>query len=196
MSSLSLPSVSNHAYTIRGYHSASLFPSPQVSLSDAPFLGAQGGGQSLLLPTGVGSCLGPALGPYLILWPVLVSCYVLPMNSIRARPSRELERWPRIPSGGTPPCLSQGSSSLTQPSHQSCSSGGCHGWNLTEASRNVAETSTRETKHHAWRVGELRFITLVGPEELTLQALSLKQRGYRVFIDTLQWATLAVNRLV
>ena len=120
--------------------------------------------------------------------PFLVSCYVLPMNSIRARPSRELERWPRIPSGGTPPCLSQGSSSLTQPSHQSCSSGGCHGWNLTEASRNVAETSTRETKHHAWRVGELRFITLVGPEELTLQALSLKQRGYRVFIDTLQWA--------
>ena len=33
-------------------------PSPQVSLSDAPFLGAQGGDRSPLLPVGVGSCLG------------------------------------------------------------------------------------------------------------------------------------------
>ena len=49
----------------------------------------------------------------------------------------------------------------------------------------VAETSTRETKHHTRRVGELRFITLAGPEELTLQALSPEQRGYRVFIDRL-----------
>ena len=49
----------------------------------------------------------------------------------------------------------------------------------------VAETSTRETKHHTWRVGELRFITLVGPEELTLQALSPEQKDYRVFIDRL-----------
>ena len=32
----------------------------------------------------------------------------------------------------------------------------------------VAETSTRETKHHTQRVGELRFIMPVGPEELTL----------------------------
>ena len=32
------------------------------------------------------------------------------------------------------------------------------------------------------RVGELRFITQVGPEKLTLEALSLEQRGYRVFI--------------
>ena len=30
---------------------------------------------------------------------------------------------------------------------------------------------------------ELRFITPVGSEELTLQALSPEQRGYRVFID-------------
>ena len=45
----------------------------------------------------------------------------------------------------------------------------------------VAETSTRETKYHTWRVGELRFITPAGQEELTLQALSPKQRGYRVF---------------
>ena len=44
------------------------------------------------------------------------------------------------------------------------------------ASRNVAETSTRETKHQTWRVGELRFITPVGPEELPLQALGPTQR--------------------
>ena len=49
----------------------------------------------------------------------------------------------------------------------------------------VAETSTRETKHHTQRVGELRFIMPAGPEELTLQALSPEQRDYRVFIDRL-----------
>ena len=40
--------------------------SPQVSLSDAPFLGAQGGDQSPLPPFGVGSCLGisPGALPY------------------------------------------------------------------------------------------------------------------------------------
>ena len=47
----------------------------------------------------------------------------------------------------------------------------------------VVETSNRETKHHTWGVRELRFIILVGLEELTLQALSPKQRGYRVFIQ-------------
>ena len=46
----------------------------------------------------------------------------------------------------------------------------------------VTETSTQETKHHAWRAGELRFITPAGPEELTLQALSPKPGGYRAFI--------------
>ena len=47
----------------------------------------------------------------------------------------------------------------------------------------VAETNTQETKHHTRRVGELRFLTLAGPEELTLQALSPEQRDYRVFIQ-------------
>ena len=61
--------------------------------------------------------------------------------------------------------------------------------------QNVAETSTREKKPHTRRVGELRFIMPAGPEELTLQALRPKQRGYRVFIDR-QRATLAANRLV
>ena len=48
----------------------------------------------------------------------------------------------------------------------------------------IAETSTRETKHHTQRVGDLRFITPTSPEELTLQALSPEQRGYRVFLHT------------
>ena len=47
----------------------------------------------------------------------------------------------------------------------------------------LQKTSTRESKHHTWRVGELRFITPAGPEELMLQALSPEQRDYRVFID-------------
>ena len=42
--------------------------SPQISLSDAPFLGAQGGDQSPLLPFGVGSCLGT--GPRALPYPV------------------------------------------------------------------------------------------------------------------------------
>ena len=33
----------------------------------------------------------------------------------------------------------------------------------------------------ALRVGEFRFFMPVGPEELSLQALSSEQRGYRVF---------------
>lgn len=49
----------------------------------------------------------------------------------------------------------------------------------------VAETSTKETKHHTRRVGELGFIMPAGPEELTLQALSTEQRDYIVFIDRL-----------
>ena len=36
----------------------------------------------------------------------------------------------------------------------------------------------------------------MGPEALTLQALNPERRGYRVFIDRLEWATLAANRLV
>ena len=50
-----------------------------------------------------------------------------------------------------------------------------------------AETSTWETERHTWRIGELMFIMPVGPEELTLQALSPKQRGYRIFIYWQAW---------
>ena len=146
----------------------------------------QGGDQSPLLPVGVGPDWGLAPGPYLILWPFLVSWSVPPMRLVRARPSGESECWsegePRIPSAGTPSRSPRGSFAPARRSHQYGGSRGWRGWNLAGASRNVAETSTQETKHHTQRVGELRFIMPAGPEELTLQALSPKQRGYRVFI--------------
>ena len=120
----------------------------------------QGGDQPPLLPIGVGPDWGLALGFYLILWPFLVSWSIPPMSPVGARLSRESEpqskREPGIPSGGAPPHSSRGLSTPTPArlSHLS----GCHGWNLTGASRNVAETSTQEIKHHTWRAGELRFI--------------------------------------
>ena len=60
----------------------------------------------------------------------------------------------------------------------------------------VAETSARKTKHRTWRVGELRFIMPVGPEELILPSSEPRTKGLQGFIDLLQWATLAANRLV
>ena len=57
----------------------------------------------------------------------------------------------------------------------------------------VAETSTWKTKHHTRRIGELRFIMLAGPGELTFQALSPEQRGYRVFIHRQAWLSRFVG---
>ena len=51
-----------HSQSFRGYHNASLLPSPQFSLSDVPFLGTQGGDQSPLLTVGVGPDWGPTPG--------------------------------------------------------------------------------------------------------------------------------------
>ena len=73
----------------------------------------QGGDQSPLLHIGLRPPdLGLAPGLYLILWLFLVSWSVPSMSLVRAQPSRELEhrskRAQRIPSGITPPCLSQG----------------------------------------------------------------------------------------
>ena len=67
--------------------------SPQFSLSDAPFLGAQGGDQSPFLPVGVCPDWGLAPEPYLILWPFLVSLPIPPMSPVGAWPSRESEHW-------------------------------------------------------------------------------------------------------
>ena len=146
----------------------------------------QGGDQSPLLRDGVGPAWGLALEPYLILWPFLVSWSIPPMSPVGAWLSGELEhqseREPGIQSGGMPAHSPGGSFAPAQPSHQSSGSRGQHGWNLTGASRNVAETNTQETMHHTQRAEKLRFITAAGPEELTLQALSPKQMGYRVLI--------------
>ena len=57
---LLLPSWESQGVVI---HDASLPLSPQFSLSDAPFLGAQGGDQPPLLPVGVGPDWGLAPGP-------------------------------------------------------------------------------------------------------------------------------------
>ena len=53
---------------------------------------------------------------------------------------------------------------------------------VTSWNYSVTETSNRETKHHIWRVGELRFITPAGPEELTFQALS-PNKGVTEFLQ-------------
>ena len=140
---------------------------------------------SPLLPVGVGPNWGLAPEPHLILWPFLVSWSIPPMSLVGAWPSRESEhqseREPGIPSVGTPFHSPRGSFTPAWQSHQSGGSRVWHGLNLSRPSRNVAETSTREIKHHTQRVGELRFITPAHPEELIPQALNPKQRGYRVF---------------
>ena len=147
------------------YHSMSLSPSPQVSLSDAPFprrwsvSSSTHWGRTSWLGTGSVAIPGESG------WGLAVWCQ-------NAGPKENLE-W----GGGVPSDSTRGSSAVTQPSHQSGSSRGQYGWNLARASRNPAQTSTRETKHHTWGVGELRFIMLLGPEELTLQGLSPEQRG-------------------
>ena len=48
----------------------------------------------------------------------------------------------------------------------------------------VAESSTQENKHHTRKVGELRIIMPADPGELTLQALSPKQRDYSLYRQT------------
>ena len=132
----SVQSAITHSRSFRGYHNASLLPSPQISLTIAPFLGASGGDQSSSLPVGVGSAWGPAPGPYLILWPFLVSWSIPPMSQVGAQLSGESEhqskRGPEIPSDGTPPHSSQGSFPPARPSHQSGGSRGWHGWNFAE----------------------------------------------------------------
>ena len=53
----------------------------------------QGDDQSPLLPVGVGPDWGLAPGPYLILWPFLVSGSIPPMSTVGARLSGESEHW-------------------------------------------------------------------------------------------------------
>ena len=51
----------------------------------------------------------------------------------------------------------------------------------------VAETSTWETKHHTWRVGELRFITRDRPRGVNTPSSEPQTKGYRVFIHGQAW---------
>ena len=106
----SIQSTIMHSQSFRGYHSASLLLSPQVSLTIArflgaprrlsvnaflllspqvsltvaPFLGAPRRYQSPLLPAGVGPDWGLALGPSVILWPFPVSWSVSPRSQVGA----------------------------------------------------------------------------------------------------------------
>ena len=168
---LSLCAISNHALTIfqrlsqclspGSYkavisHNASLLLSPGSPYLMLPPWECQGGDQSPLLPIGAGLNWRLALGPYLILWLLLVGWSIPPKSLVGIRLSRELEhqcgREPGIPSGGTPPHSSRDSfaPAWAQPAFwrlkglvwlESC-------W----TSRNVAETSNRESKHHTQRV--------------------------------------------
>ena len=181
----SVQSAITHSRSFRGYHNASLLPSPQISLTIAPFLGASGGDQSSSLPVGVGSAWGPAPGPYLILWPFLVSWSIPPMSQVglsclesqntSLKEDLEYRQMARLLIHLRVPSLQHGrATSLV------AQRAGMVGI-LLRTSRNVAETSNREIKHHTQRVREPRFITPSGPEELTLKALSPEQRDYRVF---------------
>ena len=108
LSYCSLPGSSEEVVTIAPF---SWIPSsPYLML---PSWELQGGDQSPLLPTGVGPDWRLALGPYLILWPLLVGWSIPPMSPVGTRLSRELEhqcdREPGIPLGGMPPHLSRSS---------------------------------------------------------------------------------------
>ena len=137
----------------------------------------QGGDQSPLLPVGVGLDWGLAPGPYL--WPFLVSWSIPPMNLVRAQSPRksehQSEREPRILSGGTPPCLSQGSFTLAQLSHQSIDSGGWHCWNLTEAPEMLQKPVLEKP---STTLGELENSGLLQrPRGVDTQSSEPQQRG-------------------
>ena len=180
---LSLHSISNHVLTFRGYHNASLLLSPQVSLTIAPFLGAprrwsvsfSTGWSRTKLGTGPGALTYPVAIPGELVHPSNESSQGSAVWRVRTLVQKRT--WNSV--RGKPPHSFWGSFAPAGPSHQSGNSRGWRVWSLAGTSRNVAETSNWETKHHILRIGELRFITPAGPEELTLQALSPKQRGYR-----------------
>ena len=146
----------------------------------------QGGDQSPLLPVGVGPDWRLALGPYLILWPLLVGWSIPPKSLVRIQPCRELEhqceREPGIPSGGTPPHSSRDSFAPAWPSLQSSWLKGpawlesC--WGLQKCCRN--QYLGNQAPHlESWR---MQVYYAGRPRGVTLQVLSPEQRGYRVFI--------------
>ena len=163
-----------HTESLRGYHNTSLFPGPQSYLMFASWE-PKGGDEFPLLPVGIGSDWGLAPGPYLILWPFLVSWSIPPMSPVRAQPSRvRMPVWKRTWNTGRlhassfilgflcsdPVEPAQGAAWLESL------------WGLQKCCRN--QYSKNQAPHlESWRT---QFIMLVGPEELTLQALNHKQR--------------------
>ena len=188
---LSLCAISNHALTIfqrlsqclspGSYkavlsHNASLLLSPGSPYLMLPPWECQGGDQSPLLPIGAGLNWRLALGPYLILWLLLVGWSIPPKSLVGIRLSRELEhqcgREPGIPSGGTPPHSSRASFAPAWPNHQCGASRGWCGWNLVGPPEMLQKPAIENPNTTLRECNKLRFITPAGPEELTLQALS------------------------
>ena len=174
-SSLSLPSVSNHAYAITQF--ITICPFSQVPRSPYLMLPFQGGDQSPLLPIRVGSPdWGLALWPYLTLWSFLVSPVGVWLSRVRMPVQKRTWntiRW----------CSS---SFVSGPLHSNPSPAEPPVWlswleshrGLQKCCRN--QYSRNQAPHlESWRT---QVYSLVGPEESTLQALCTKQRGYRVFI--------------
>ena len=160
-------------------------PFSQVSISPylmSPSWELQGGDQSLLLPVGVGTDWGLAPGPYLILWPFLVSWSVPPVSPSGGsatwrvgtpgwKRTRNTIRWHAssfilgflCSSPAKPPVWRlKGSAWL-----ESC-------WGLQKCCRN--QWSRNQAPHlESWRT---QVYYAGGPRGVNLQALSPEQRGY------------------
>ena len=72
---------------------------------------------------------------------------------------------------------------------------GQRGWNLTGAPE-ILPKPVLEKPSTTFRELENSGLLCLWAQRSSLQALSPKQRCYRDFIERLQWATLAANRLV
>ena len=185
-----------HTQSLRGHHSTSLFPSLQVSLSDAPFLGAPRRwsassstywGRSSWLGTGPGALPYPVADPGELAHPssefgwclavqrVGMAVWKRTRNTIRWRTSMFVSGL--LGSNPAKPPVRRLKGRAWLESY----------WGLQKCCRK--QYSRKKAPY--WRVGELRFIMPVSPEELTLQALRPKQRGYRVLNGTpLQYSCL------
>ena len=148
-----------HTQALGGHHDIPLFPRPQVSPSDAPFLGAPRKWPVSSSPRwGRTSWLGT--GPRALPDPVAIpGGLVRPFNESNQGSAIQRVRTPV--QNRTWDTIRWRASSFISRLLRSNPRGsrGRRGWNLTGASKNVAETSARESKQHARRVGELRFTT-------------------------------------
>ena len=190
----SIQSTIMHSQSFRGYHSASLLLSPQVSLTIARFLGAPrrlSVNAFLLLSPQVSLTVAPFLGaprrwsvssstrwgrtwlgtgPGAFRDPVaipgeLVCLSKEPGWGLFGKWERWSEREPGMPSGGTPPPPSWGSFTRAWLRHQAQG-------NRTGASRNVAET-----KHHARRIWRTQVYHAGGPKGVDALSFEPQTKG-------------------